>query len=72
MNNSRGRKRIYPSAVLRAPCVSCVRRRMFLTPTSDRREGQRRVVSVYLVCVVSHAALRVRFPVCSEESKVGL
>jgi len=45
---------------------------VFLTPTSDGREGQRRVVSVYLVCVVSHAALQVRFPVCSEGSKVGL
>lgn len=43
---------------------------VFLTPTSDRREGQRQVVS--LVCVVSHAALRIRFPVCSEGSKVGL
>jgi hypothetical protein len=45
---------------------------VFLTPMSDRREGQRWVVCLYLVCVVSHAALRVRFPVCSEGSKVGL
>jgi len=44
---------------------------VFLTP-SDRREGQRWVLCLYLVCVVSHAALRVRFPVCSEGSKVGL
>jgi hypothetical protein len=71
MNNSRGRKRIYPSAVLRAT-VYLVYEGFFLTPASDCREGQRRVMSLYLVYVVSHAALRVRFPVCSEGSEVGL
>jgi hypothetical protein len=71
MNNSRERKRIYPSAVLRATCVSRVRRRMcFLR--RDRREGQRRVVSLYLVCAVARAALRVRCPVCSEGLKVEI
>jgi len=45
---------------------------VFWTRTSDRREGQRRVASLYLACVVSHAELQILFPVCSEGSKVGL
>jgi len=45
---------------------------VFWTPTSDRREGQRRVASLYLACVVSYAELRILFPVYSEGSKVGL
>jgi hypothetical protein len=71
MNNSRERKRMYPSDVLRATCVSRMRRRMFFKPTSDRREG-RRVVSLFLVCAVPRAVLRVRCPVCSEGLKVGI